>query len=51
MGRHEVNSNIYSKRIKPQLKRAVNNETFFTPQRSYYQIDYIACYTQYMYYF
>ena len=42
---------IYSKRIKPQLKREVNNETFFTSLRSYYQIDYIACYTQYIYYF
>jgi len=27
----------------------VNNETFFTPLRSYYEIDYIACYTQYIY--
>jgi len=44
-------SSIYSKRIKPQLKREVNNETFFTSLRSYYQIDYIACYTQYIYYF
>ena len=33
------------------LKREVNNETFFTSLRSYYQIDDIACYTQYIYYF
>jgi len=31
---------IYSKRIKPLLKREVNNETFFTSLRSYYQIYY-----------
>ena len=33
--------------IKPLLKREVNKETFVTSLRSYYQIDYIACYTQY----
>jgi len=42
---------MYSKRIKSPLKREVNSETFFTSLRSYYQIDYIACYTQYIYYF
>jgi len=41
---------MYSKRIKPLENREVN-KTFFTPLRSYYQIDYIACYAQYMYYF
>jgi len=37
--------------MKPVLKREVNNETLFTSLQSYYQIDYIACYTQYIYYF
>jgi len=43
-----LESAIYSKRMKPQLKREVNNETFFTSLKSYYQIDYIAYYTQYI---
>jgi len=33
------------------LKREVKTETFFTSLKSYYQIDYTACYTQSMYYF
>jgi len=28
------------------MKREVNNETFFTSLKSYYQIDYIAYYFQ-----
>jgi len=35
-----LKSSIYSKRIRPLLKRGVNNETFFTSLRLYYQIDY-----------
>jgi len=36
---------IYSKRIKPLLKREVNNETsFFTSLKSRYEINIIACY-------
>jgi len=46
-----LKSDLYSKRIKPQLKREVNNETFFTSLRSYSQINYTACYTQYIYFF
>jgi len=37
--------------MKQLLKREVNNETFFTSLKPYYQIDYIACYTQYIYNF
>ena len=40
---------IFSKRIKPALKREMNSETFFTWLRSYYQII-IACYMQYIYF-
>jgi len=36
--------------MKPLLKLEVNNEAFFTSLKSYYQIDYIACYTQYTVY-
>ena len=34
--------NPCSKRIKPLLKREVNNETFFTSPRWYYQIYYYS---------
>jgi len=37
-----------SKRIKPLLKREVNNETFFTSLKSYYPIGYITCYAVYI---
>jgi len=43
---------IYSKRNKPLLKRQVNNETFFTPLRSYYQIYYYSVlYAVYIHFF
>jgi len=35
-------------RIKPLLKREVNNETSFTSLKSYYEIIIIACYMQYI---
>ena len=40
---------IYSKRIKPLLKREVNNEMSFTSLRS--EINIIAYYLQYIYFF
>jgi len=46
-----VNVFIYSKRIKPLLKREVNNETSFTSLKSYYEINIIACCMQYTYFF
>jgi len=33
---------MHTKRIKPVLKREVNNETFYTSLRSYHQIDYYS---------
>jgi len=36
---HATEPFIHTKRIKPLLKREVNNETFFTSLRSYYQIS------------
>jgi len=41
-------ASIYSKRLKPLLKREVNNEAIITSLRSYYQIDYIAYHMQYI---
>jgi len=40
---------MHSKRIKPLLKREVNNEMSFTSLRS--EINIIAYYLQYIYFF
>jgi len=37
--------------LKPLLKREVNNETSFTSLKSYYGINIVACYMQYVYFF
>jgi len=37
--RVNVRNLIHTKRVKPLLKREVNNETFFTSLRSYYRIS------------
>jgi len=42
---------IYPKRTKPLLKSEVNNETSFTSLRSLYEINILAGYVQYIYFF